>query len=188
MMKTIGLCTVATIALAASANAAILSANFGLSGAQEVPANGSSELGIGAIDYDTTTNTFDMTLFVVGIPLSELRPTGPNATPVHIHLAPAGANGPIVIDLGFLASFQQDGLGISLTAMGVTAGGTYGGVISDPATVIQAFIDGNLYVNIHTESFPGGEIRGQIPRLPIPTPATATLMGIAGLVAAKRRR
>lgn len=187
-MKTIGLCTIASLALCAGANAAILSANFSMSGSQEVPPNGTSALGIGTIDYDTSDDTFDITLFVVGIPLSELRPAGANGTPVHIHLAPAGSNGPIVIDLGFLASFQQDGLGISYTAMGVTAGGTYGAISSDPATVIQAFIDGNLYVNIHTNSFPGGEIRGQIPRLPIPTPATAALMGVAGLVATRRRR
>lgn len=187
-MKTIGLCTIAALSLGATASAGILSANFTLSGAQEVPANGSSALGIGMIEYDTTTDTFDITLFAVGIALGDLRPVGANGTPVHIHLAPAGSNGPIVIDLGFLASFQQEGLGISYSATGVAAGGTFGAIVSDPATVRQAFIDGNLYVNIHTNAFPGGEIRGQIPPLPIPTPATAALMGVAGLVATRRRR
>lgn len=171
---------------AASASAGIVTTNFMLSGDQEVPPNSSNALGVATIDYDTTADTFDITVLVVGIGLADLRPAGPNGTPIHIHLAPPGSNGGIVIDLGFLASFQQAGLGIEYTATGVAAGGTFGAVNSDPATVQQAFRQGNLYVNIHTNAFPGGEIRGNIP--PIPTPATAALIGAAGLLAVGRRR
>lgn len=171
---------------AASANAGIMTAMFNLSGALEATPNASPAIGIGQIDYDTTDDTFDISLYVVGIPLANLMGAGANGSPVHIHLAPPGSNGGIVIDLGFLGSFSQSGLGIELSLTDVAAGGTFGAIVSDPATVQQAFRQGNLYVNIHTTSFPGGEIRGNIP--PIPTPATAALMGAAGLLAVGRRR
>jgi hypothetical protein len=35
-------------------------------------------------------------------------------------------------------------------------------VWSIPPAMVQALLDGRLYVNIHTEEHPGGEIRGQI--------------------------
>jgi len=190
LTRTLGaVCALAALGAAhQAADAAIITTNFMLDGSQEPTPTGSSALGIGQIEYDTTDDTFDISLYVVGIQLANLRPAGPNGTPVHIHLAPAGVNGPIVIDLGFLGSFQQSGLGIELSLTGVAAGGTFGAVNSDPTAVQQAFVDGNLYVNIHTNAFPGGEIRGQIPPIAIPTPATAALLGAAGLVAAARRR
>lgn len=62
---------------------------------------------------DTVTKTFDYSLTVTGVfvrdfidgpPVPELEPfldpAGPNYTPVHIHNAPIGANGPIVIEPG----------------------------------------------------------------------------------------
>lgn len=185
-MKISTLCALSALAIGASASASIITVNFMLDGTQEVPPSGSSALGIGQIDYDTTDDTFDISLYVVGIPLGNLLGVGPNTSPVHIHLAPAGSNGPIVIDLGFLGSFVQSGLGIELTLTDVAAGGTFGAVNSSPAVVQQAFRDGDLYVNIHTSRNPSGEIRGQIP--PVPTPASAALIGAAGLLAVGRRR
>jgi hypothetical protein len=31
-----------------------------------------------------------------------------------------------------------------------------------PPEMVQALLDGKLYVNIHTDAYPGGEIRGQL--------------------------
>ena len=91
----------AACALAAPADGAFITANFPISGAQEVPANTADAFGVGTIVIDTTAKTFDIDLFVVGIGLADLRNVGPNSTSVHIHNAPAGVNGAIVIDLGF---------------------------------------------------------------------------------------
>lgn len=66
------------------------------------------------------------------------------ATVMHIHRAPAGANGPIVFDLGTPAS------PVIVTWSGMT-----------PGDVADLFA-GNFYVNIHTAGRPAGAIRGQI--------------------------
>jgi hypothetical protein len=67
-----------------------------------------------------------------------------SATLMHVHRAAAGANGPIVFDLGSPTSPVQ------ATWSGMT-----------PADVADLFA-GNLYVNVHASGRPAGEIRGQL--------------------------
>jgi hypothetical protein len=176
----------ASLALADVASAGIMEFNFNLSGDQEVPPTGSDAVGSGQLLYDDSDMTFDLDLMVFGITLAELHGVGPNSTPVHIHLAPPGVNGPIVIDLGFLDMFEVDGQGIRLQITNALLGGTMGGVTSDPAVNEAALFAGNLYVNVHTMNFEGGEIRGQIP--PIPAPGAIALLGCAAMIGSRRRR
>jgi hypothetical protein len=110
-----------------------------MTGSQEVPPNPSPG-----------TGTFDGTRTAV----NELSYTYTwenllgNAMAAHIHEAPAGMNGPIVVPLS-PPSGQS-------------------GSISDTATVDPALLDdicanpSAYYVNVHTDLFPGGEIRGQL--------------------------
>lgn len=177
----------AASALAAPASAGIiLEFNFNLSGDQEVPANNSTSVGSAQLLYDPSDMTFDLDLMVFGIGLADLHGVGPNSSPVHMHLAPAGANGAIVVDLGFFDAFEVDGQGIRLQITNATLGGTMGGLTTDPAANEAALLAGNLYVNIHTMSFNGGEIRGQIP--PVPAPGALALLGMAGILCAAPRR
>lgn len=158
--------------------------NFNLDGSQEVPPTGSDAVGSAQLIYDDASKTFDLDLVVFGIALGDLMDVGPNDTPVHLHMAPPGENGPIVIDVGFFAEFFADGQGIRLQIQDAPFGGQQGNLFSDPQENEAALFAGNLYLNIHTISFPGGEIRGQV----IPGPAVlASLMG-AGVFLRRRSR
>ncbi len=80
----------------------------------------------------------------------------------HLHLAPAGKNGPIVVDL-----FHVPELGVSVNgilAEGVITaamlkGPLAGKSLSDLIAAIEA---GNVYANVHTMQYLGGELRGQV--------------------------
>lgn len=66
----------------------------------------------------------------------------------HIHQAPPGKNGPVVIPLTKTEDHKwRPAKGARLTA-----------------EQVQALSKGELYVNVHTKDHPGGEIRGQLGR------------------------
>lgn len=62
-------------------------------------------------------------------------------------------------------------------------GGTVSGAMN---ALISGFDSGRAYLNLHTSSFAGGEIRGFLTRIPEPTTATLLAFGFS-CVAARRR-
>ncbi|MCC6454605.1 MAG: CHRD domain-containing protein [Caldilineaceae bacterium] len=90
-----------------------------------------------------------------------------DVTAAHIHLAPAGVNGGIVVWLyplngppGVLIPGPSNGVLAegTITAANLT-GDLTGATLDD---LIAAIVSGNTYVNVHTSANPGGEIRGQL--------------------------
>jgi CHRD domain len=87
----------------------------------------------------------------------------------HIHLAPKGANGNIVLFLFPLnaAGVNPEGFSVSGT---VTAADIVPAPAGSPAPtptfpeIVAAMRAGNTYANIHTTAFKAGEVRGQILR------------------------
>ena len=100
-----------------------------------------------------------------------------NVFQAHIHMAPAGTNGGIVVWLypstapapGPLGSGRHDGV---LAEGTITAANLVGALVGQDLDALLAALDsGNAYVNVHTNDgvaptntgpgdFPGGEIRG----------------------------
>ncbi len=76
-------------------------------------------------------------------------------TAAHLHVAAAGANGPVVIDLmpagqsDFISDFVPSNL-------------TGNGGITTWAEFMSALDAGTISINIHTEANPAGYIRGQV--------------------------
>jgi hypothetical protein len=108
-----------------------------LSGAEEVPPADPDGTGFALITLNVGQATVCWELTV-----SNIAP----ATAAHIHKAPAGVNGPVVVPL-----------------IPPTSGSSSGCTTADPA-LIQDIIDNpeQYYVNVHNAEFPGGAVRGQL--------------------------
>jgi hypothetical protein len=115
--------------------ASAVDVNVPLSGSQEVPPVTTSATGSGTI-----TVAPDQSIS------GTIKTTGIKGTAAHIHLAPAGANGPVIVPL------TKDG----------DNGWTVGPGAKLQDAHYQAFKDGKLYINVHSAANQGGEIRGQI--------------------------
>jgi hypothetical protein len=121
------------------ASAAIVTYTAVLTGDNEVPPVATAAAGIATLTFDDSNG------FVNSIPLHlEFAGLSGAQNAVHIHEAPAGANGPALfaLPLGSPVDIQ-----VPLGQL--------------PVASLEA---GNLYVNVHTTSFPSGEIRGQFLR------------------------
>ena len=173
----LGLVMAVTIALfAPAASAATIALEAFLDGRQEVPANGSLAIGIAQLMYDTDTMMLTIQSTVLGIETDVL-------TGFHIHgpADPGEVVNPPLVHLG-TALWSNipmlDGMAYQQATMPI-----------DAATATALLAD-RTYLNVHTDAFPNGEIRGQITVVPVPEPGTAMLMalGLIGLARAGTRR
>jgi len=157
-MKRIAVLIVALAMVAAVPSAALaggVSAKAKLSGAQEVPANDAPAFGM--VKFKVSDDG-------VAFKLKGHKLSGP-VWGAHIHNAPAGANGPVVAKLcGAPAPGAAEVCTTSkkgkLKVSGVITDANLNGVtMADLMAMVAA---GEAYVNVHTDAYPGGEIRGQI--------------------------
>ena len=160
------LLSVLAACLVSSAHAATLIFTANLDGAQEAPTP------VVTTGFGTATMTIDDVTGVWSLTgtFSSLLGTANNA---HIHgPAPVGVAAGVVKGLTFTAATSG-----SISGSSVATGVYTAGQITD-------LKNGLHYVNIHSTSFSGGEIRGQL----VPEPS-AVLFGIAaaGLVIRRRR-
>ena len=160
---TVGLLAVVGL-VTSQARAVIVQYQALMDGTQETPPNGSPGTGTVLFNFDTVSNVLTLTSG------NYMNMTSP-VTASHIHQAPPGVAGPIIIPLGNTGGLAGT---LSMPATNLTA------------AQVTALVAGNLYVNVHTTQFPGGEIRGQI--LPVPAPGALPLLGLAGLATSRRRR
>ena len=134
MKKTLML--VATLAaLAATPAVAEILFEATLTGSNEVPPNPSGAYGVASLIVNDAVTEGFYTVNFAGL-------EGGAQTGAHFHRAPAGANGPVVLPL----------------ALGSPLAGFWELTPEDA----EALLLGSIYVNIHTQVYPGGEIRGQL--------------------------
>lgn len=128
-----------------------------LSGDEEVPPVETNATGQAIFKLSKDGESIDYRLNVANIE---------NVGAAHIHLAPAGQNGPVVV---WLYPDSPPPQPIPGRTQGTLAKGTItaadivgpmaGSSIDD---LVEEMAAGNTYVNVHTEQQPAGEIRGQI--------------------------
>lgn len=91
-----------------------------------------------------------------------------NVTMAHIHVAPAGTNGPVAVWLYPSGPPAQliPGRSNGVLAEGIITEanivGPFAAAEDKMAALLDAMRAGNTYVNVHTSQVPSGEIRGQI--------------------------
>lgn len=158
----------------------------------EVPPNGSPGIGFARISIDDVTH-----LMVVHIEFSGLLGL---TTASHIHCCTAAPNAGTVMVATELPVFTGFPLGVTSgtydhtfdTSLAATWNPAFitghgGTPLGAEAALIAGMSDEKAYLNIHTQQFPGGEIRGF---LQVPEPATLALLccGLLMLGFAQRRR
>lgn len=109
--------------------------NVSLNGSLEVPTNTSTATGSFVGTYNKTTKVISYTINYNGI----------MPTAWHIHKGAVGVNGGVIFPLG--------------TTFNTAFSSTTAALTAEQETDLMA---GNYYVNIHSASKPGGEIRGQL--------------------------
>ncbi len=189
---------VAMAFVSAACQGAVLKYVATLDGPSESPPVASPGTGMAMVDFDTITN-----MMRVRATFSDLIGT---TTVAHIHAPTAMPFSGVVGVATYPGTFPGFPMGVTSGSFDATfdmsLSGSYTGAFlsanggtaaSAQAALLGAFETGQAYFNIHTSSFPGGEIRGFLVRdtssaIPLPT---ASLMGLAGMGAAgaiRRRR
>jgi hypothetical protein len=135
-----------------------------LSGDSEVPVRDSLGQGQAIFKLSDDETALEYQLIVANID---------NVVASHIHIAPAGANGSVVVF--FWSCCPAGGRSDGVLATGTITAANFVGPLANQSfsALLDAIQAGNAYVNVHTNDgvdptntgpgdFPGGEIRGQI--------------------------
>jgi hypothetical protein len=98
---------------------------------------------------------------------------GEDITQAHLHCAPAGVNGPVIVFL--FPSAPPAGPGVDVNGLlsegeltnasflaGVDCITTCGKMVNNIASLQAAILDGCIYANVHSIENMGGEVRGQV--------------------------
>ena len=135
LVSVVAVMTVSCSTMGTKDQGASTMSEISLSGAQEVPPVSTDASGKSTIKI-ASDKSVSGTIVTSGIA----------ATAAHIHEAPMGVNGPVIIPLT------------------KTSDGSFSVPENAKLTDAQyaSYMAGNLYVNVHSAAYPGGEIRAQL--------------------------
>lgn len=144
---------------ASTAQAQTINLIANLSAANETPAPGvlSGAFGTATVTVDMATQTVSWNINIFNMP------SGTNNA--HFHVGGPGLAGPTVVNIAFPAGISNDyNLSGSATAANLLPRNEQG--IRSWDDFIQSLLGGQTYINIHSVVNPGGEVRGQVVRVP----------------------
>ena len=162
-----------------------------LSGAAENPSNGSPGTGSATVGYDPIVHTLSVDVSFSGL-------VGPT-TVSHIHCCvdppfnvgvatslPTFTGFPSGVTAGTYSHLFDLTLASSFNPSFVTANG--GTVATAEAALADGLENGRAYLNIHTTTYPGGEIRGFLASVPEPATLSMLVVGLGMLIIFRCKR
>lgn len=191
---------VAGLAVAAPAGATLIQYTAALTASQVVDGGGSTSTATAS-----AVVTLDDILFTVTTDLTWSGLSGP-ADRSHLHFAPLGVSRSVadpntyffheVLDdpdrtvlncnLDFTDCVPPSGSSTDVLPLaiddGYGAGFALGFATDSFADLILALNQGDIYIDMHTELYPSGEIRGQFAPAPMPEPSTFALLALGIMV------
>ena len=129
-----------------------------LSGDNEVPARDTNATGQVIVHINKDESSIHFKIIVANVRA--------NITGSHFHMGPSGTNAGVVVNLLNTSDFPPE---TNAPVNGILAEGNItasdlSGVFADKplSHLISAIRAGEIYVNVHTTTYRGGEVRGQL--------------------------
>lgn len=143
------------VGMAEAAHAQTVRFTATLSGSNETPGVVTGAFGTADVTWDVASQTLSWIIDVFNMP------TG--TTNAHFHVGGPGVAGPTVVNIAFPAQISNDyRLTGSATATNLSPRADQG--IRSWQDLEQSLFGGQLYINVHSTTNAGGEIRGQVLR------------------------
>jgi len=158
-MRRFFLAVVGLFMLATASQAQAQTVNFtaNLGGGDEVPKVNTGAAGTATVSVNLATRVVTYRIEVYNMPVG--------TTAAHFHVGDEDTAGPVVVNFTVATGISNDfAISGTASATDLTARAAQG--INSWEDFIQALLLNNIYINVHSTANPGGEIRGQVIRVP----------------------